>query len=56
MQGVIISGGVLAYAIIRDSTPEQEAASQMSYVSMAMAVAPMLARISHQDDGPSLVL
>jgi len=42
MQGVIISGGVLAYAIIRDSAPEQEAASQMSYVSMAMAVAPML--------------
>ena len=42
MQGAIISGGVLAYAIIRDSAPEQEAASQMSYVSMAMAVAPML--------------
>ena len=42
MQGVIISGGVLAYAIIRDSAAEQEAASQMSYVSMAMAVAPML--------------
>ncbi len=42
MQGVIIAGGVLSFAIIRDSAPEQEAASQMSYVSMAMAVAPML--------------
>lgn len=42
LQAMIISGGVLAYAIIRDSAPEQEAASQMSYVLMAMAVAPML--------------
>ncbi len=42
MQGVIIVGGVLPYAIIRDSAPEQAAASQMGYVSMAMAVAPML--------------
>lgn len=42
MQGAIIAGGVLSYAIIRDSAPEQEAASQMSYVSMAMAIAPML--------------
>lgn len=42
LQGVIIAGGVLPYAIIRDSVPEQEAASQMGYVSMAMAVAPML--------------
>ncbi len=42
MQGAIIAGSVLSYAIIRDSAPEQEAASQMGYVSMAMAVAPML--------------
>jgi len=42
MQGAIIAGGVLPYAIIRDSAPEREAASQMGYVSMAMAVAPML--------------
>ncbi|MDH3220477.1 MAG: multidrug effflux MFS transporter [Gammaproteobacteria bacterium] len=41
-QGSIISGAVLSIAIIRDSAPEQEAASQMGYVSMAMAVAPML--------------
>ena len=42
LQGVIIAGGVLSFAIIRDSASEQEAASQMGYVSMAMAVAPML--------------
>jgi len=42
LQGVIIAGGVLSFTIIRDSAPEQEAASQMGYVSMAMAVAPML--------------
>ena len=37
LQGVIIAGGVLSFAIIRDSASEQEAASQMGYVSMAMA-------------------
>ena len=42
MQGTIIAGGVLPFAIIRDSASEQEAASQMGYVSMAMAVAPMM--------------
>ena len=42
MQGAIIVGGVLPFAIIRDSMPEREAASQMGYVSMAMAVAPMV--------------
>lgn len=42
LQGAIISGSVLAFVIIRDSAPEQEASSQMGYVSMAMAVAPML--------------
>ena len=42
MQGAIISGGVLSYAIIRDAANEREAASQMGYVSMAMAAAPML--------------
>ncbi len=42
LQGAIISGSVLAFVIIRDSASEQEAASQMGYVSMAMAVAPML--------------
>ena len=42
LQGGIIAGGVLPSAIIRDSAPEQEAASQIGYVSMAMAVAPMV--------------
>lgn len=42
VQGVVIAGSVLPYVIIRDSASEQDAASQMGYVSMAMAVAPML--------------
>ena len=42
LQGAIISGFVLSLAVIRDTMPEQEAASQIGYVSMAMAVAPML--------------
>ena len=42
MQGAVIAGGVLSFAIIRDSAPEQEAASKIGYVSMAMAVAPMV--------------
>ncbi len=42
LQGAITAGGVLPYAIIRDSAEEQDAASQMGYLSMAMAVAPMV--------------
>jgi len=42
MQGAVISGGVLSYAIIRDSATEREAAGQIGYISMAMAVAPMV--------------
>lgn len=42
LQGAIISGWVLSLAVIRDTAPEQEAASIMGYVTMAMAVAPML--------------
>ncbi len=42
LQGVIISGWVLSLAVIRDMVPAQEAASQIGYVTMAMAVAPML--------------
>ena len=42
LQGAIISGSVMAFVIIRDSASEQEASSQMGYVSMAMAVAPMM--------------
>lgn len=42
LQAAMISGWVLALAVIRDTAPEQEAASLMGYVSTAMAVAPML--------------
>ncbi|TQV80595.1 multidrug effflux MFS transporter [Denitrobaculum tricleocarpae] len=42
LQGAIIAGTALSRAVIRDMVPAQEAASLMGYVSMAMAVAPML--------------
>lgn len=42
LQGAVISGWALSLAIIRDTAPPQEAASLMGYVSMGMAVAPML--------------
>jgi predicted MFS family arabinose efflux permease len=42
LQGVIISDWVLSLAVIRDTTGEREAASPIGYVSMAMAIAPML--------------
>jgi Bcr/CflA subfamily drug resistance transporter len=41
LQGAI-AATALTFAIIRDSVAEREAASQIGYVSMAMAVAPML--------------
>lgn len=42
LQGAIIAGSALASAVIRDTADERDAASLLSYVSMAMAVAPML--------------
>ena len=45
MQGAIISGWVVSLAVIRDTVPAREAASKIGYVSMAMAVAPMLGPI-----------
>jgi len=42
MQGAIISGSVLSYAVIRDTAHEREAASRIGYVAMAMSVAPMV--------------
>ena len=42
MQGAIISGSVLSHAAIRDTAHEQEAASRLGYVAMAMSVAPMV--------------
>ncbi|MEM7344499.1 MAG: multidrug effflux MFS transporter [Chloroflexota bacterium] len=42
LQGAIISGWALSLAVIRDTMPEQEAASFIGYVTMVMAIAPML--------------
>jgi len=41
-QAVIVTGMVLARAIVRDLFPANEAASMIGYVTMGMAVAPML--------------
>lgn len=41
-QGAIIAGWALSLAVIRDTTEPQEAASKIGYVTMAMALAPML--------------
>ena len=45
LQGVIIAGWSISLAAIRDTVPERQAASLISYISMAMAVAPMLGPI-----------
>ncbi|MBM7068189.1 multidrug effflux MFS transporter [Actibacterium sp. 188UL27-1] len=42
LQGAIIVGSALSRAVIQDMFPPQEAASRMGYVSMAMALAPLL--------------
>ncbi|MEM9552564.1 MAG: MFS transporter, partial [Pseudomonadota bacterium] len=42
LQGAIISGYALSLAIVRDTTSERRAAGIIGYISMAMAVAPML--------------
>ena len=42
VQGAIIAGATLASAIITDTSGREKAASLMSYVAMAMSVAPML--------------
>ncbi|MEL6681915.1 MAG: multidrug effflux MFS transporter [Pseudomonadota bacterium] len=41
-QGAMISGYVLSLAIVRDTRAEREAAGIIGYISMAMAIAPML--------------
>lgn len=41
-QGAIISGYAISLAIVRDTNNEQDAASLIGYISMAMALAPML--------------
>jgi len=42
LQGGIISGYALSLVIVRDTTSEREAAGLIGYISMAMAIAPML--------------
>lgn len=41
-QGAIISGWILSLAAVRDTRPESEAASLIGYITMAMAIAPMV--------------
>lgn len=42
LQGAMISGYALSLAIVRDTHSEQKAAGLIGYISMAMAVAPMI--------------
>ncbi|MEZ0464987.1 multidrug effflux MFS transporter [Phaeobacter sp. SYSU ZJ3003] len=42
LQGAVVAGQVVSRAAIRDMHSAEEAASKMGYVSMAMALAPML--------------
>ncbi|QHQ36526.1 multidrug effflux MFS transporter [Algicella marina] len=42
LQGGIISGYALSLAIVRDTTSEREAAGLIGYISMTMAIAPMV--------------
>ncbi len=42
LQGAIITGGALSRAIVRDTREPSEAVGLLGYISMAMAIAPML--------------
>lgn len=42
LQGGMISGFAISQAIVRDTTPERQAASLIGYIGMSMAIAPML--------------
>ena len=42
LQGVIIAGWTISLAIVRDMKPANEAASMIGYISMVMAVVPMV--------------
>ncbi|NSX55108.1 multidrug effflux MFS transporter [Parasulfitobacter algicola] len=42
LQGGIVSGYALSLAIVRDTTSERKAAGLIGYISMTMAIAPML--------------
>ncbi len=42
MQAVIVAGLVLGRAVVRDMYPQDQAASQIGYVTMGMAIVPMI--------------
>ncbi|MEM1045606.1 MAG: multidrug effflux MFS transporter [Pseudomonadota bacterium] len=42
LQATVTAGWILSLAVIRDTSPQHEAASRIGYLTMAMAVAPML--------------
>jgi Bcr/CflA subfamily drug resistance transporter len=42
LQSGMIAGSALAMAIVRDTTPKEQAAGLLGYISMSMALAPML--------------
>lgn len=42
LQGSIVAGNTLSLAIVRDTNPPQQAAGLIGYISMCMAVVPML--------------
>ncbi|MEM6824474.1 MAG: multidrug effflux MFS transporter [Pseudomonadota bacterium] len=42
VQAVVVTGLVLSRAVVRDMVPQEEAASMIGYVTMGMAVAPMI--------------
>lgn len=42
LQAVIVAGLVLGRAVVRDMVPQEEAASMIGYVTMGMAVVPMV--------------
>ena len=42
LQGGMVSGSALSMAIVRDTTPKEQAAGRLGYIAMAMALAPML--------------
>ena len=42
LQGTVVVGMVLSRAIVRDTVPQDQAASMIGYVTMGMAVVPML--------------
>jgi len=42
LQAVIVAGQVLSRAVVRDMVPQEEAASMIGYVTMGMAIVPMV--------------